>query len=109
MMARKSPKPPQAYQDFVARFPKLGDAWESIAAAGADGPLDQRSARLIKLGISIGAMRQGAIHSGVRKALALGISAAEIEQVVALAAGTLGMPSTVAVYSWVRELLTPKR
>jgi len=27
------------------------------------------------------------------------------QQVVALAAGTLGMPSTVANYSWVRDVL----
>ena len=28
-----------------------------------------------------------------------------IEQVVALSAGTLGMPSTVAAYTWVRDVL----
>ena len=28
-----------------------------------------------------------------------------IEQVVALAAGTLGLPSTVAVFSWVHDVL----
>jgi alkylhydroperoxidase/carboxymuconolactone decarboxylase family protein YurZ len=34
----------------------------------------------------------------------MGISVEEIEQVVALAAGTLGMPATVAAFTWVRDV-----
>ena len=30
---------PKRHRDFVARYPKLGDAWESILAAGAAGSL----------------------------------------------------------------------
>ena len=103
------PEPPKVYQSFVARYPKLGEAWESIAEAGKDGPLEDKTARLVKLAIAIGAMREGAVHSSVRKALALDISKEEIEQVVALAAGTLGLPSTVAAYSWVQEVLNREK
>jgi alkylhydroperoxidase/carboxymuconolactone decarboxylase family protein YurZ len=39
------------------------------------------------------------------KALAAGIPEAELIQAVALAAGTLGMPSTVAIHTWVRDVL----
>lgn len=95
------PLPPEAYKKFVQRYPELGQAWELLAKGGKKGPLDEKTARLIKLGIAIGAMREGAVHSSVRKALALGIKKEEIEQVVALGAGTLGLPSTVAVYTWV--------
>jgi alkylhydroperoxidase/carboxymuconolactone decarboxylase family protein YurZ len=45
------------------------------------------------------------VHSSVRKALAAGIAVEEIEQVVALAASTLGMPSTVAVFTWVHDVI----
>jgi len=69
------------------------------------GPVDEKTRRLIKLGIALGGMKEGAVHSGVRKAVEAGASRAEIEQVVALAASTLGLPSTVAVYSWVLEQL----
>jgi alkylhydroperoxidase/carboxymuconolactone decarboxylase family protein YurZ len=100
-MPRKEPKPPQAYEAFVKRYPKLGQAWDAIHEAGDEGPLDPRTARLVKLGIAIGALREGAIHSSVRKARAMGITTTEIEQVVALAAGTLGLPATVAVYTWI--------
>jgi len=104
----KLPKPPETYESFVQRFPKLKEAWEQIAEAGKDGPLDQKTVRLIKLGISIGAQKEGAIHSSVRKALSLNISREEIEQVITLAAGTIGLPSTVAVYSWIQDILENK-
>ena len=97
------PRPPKTYETFVRRYPKLAEAWERIAEAGRDGPLDAKTARLIKLGIAVGAMREGAVHSGVRKALAAGISVEEIEQVVVLAASTLGMPATVAVFTWAHD------
>jgi alkylhydroperoxidase/carboxymuconolactone decarboxylase family protein YurZ len=100
-----TPKPPQTYQDFVARYPKIAAAWEALSEAGQEGPLDDRTERLIRLAVAIGALREGAVHANVRKALAGGISAAEIDQVVALAAGTLGLPATVAVFSWVRDAL----
>lgn len=102
------PPPPKTYKLFIKRFPLLSEAWDSIGKAGKDGPLDERTTRLIKLGVAIGAMREGSVHSSVRKAKAMGISEEEIEQVVALAAGTLGMPSTVATYTWVRDVLDPE-
>jgi 4-carboxymuconolactone decarboxylase len=102
---RGTPKPPETYEAFVRRYPRIGRAWEELAEAGKDGPLDVRTARLVKLALAIGALREGAVHANVRKALAAGIPAAEIEQVVALAAGTLGLPATVAIFSWVRDAL----
>jgi len=102
-MAGKS-KPPRIYESFIEHYPKLGEAWEKIAEAGNQGPLSEENIRLIKLAIAVGAMRQGAVHSSVRKALDIGVEVAKIDQVVSLAAGTLGLPSTVAVFSWVRDV-----
>lgn len=48
-------------------------------------------------------MREGAVHASVRKAHALGNPRETVEQVVALAAGTLGLPFTVAVWTWVQD------
>jgi len=50
----------------------------------------------------------GAVHSAVRKAVHARIDAAAIEQTIALAASTLGFPATVAVWTWVRDML-PER
>jgi len=103
-MAKKT-TPPKTYQQFTKRYPKLAEAWEAIRQAEAGGPLDERTRRLVKLGIALGAYREGGVHSAVRKALAAGCSPAELQQVVAMAASTLGMPSTVAVDTWVQEVI----
>ena len=44
---KSSPKPPKAYQEFIKKFPELGQAWELIGQAGRKGPLDERTARLM--------------------------------------------------------------
>jgi 4-carboxymuconolactone decarboxylase len=103
------PRPPETHEAFVTRYPKLREAWEQIHAAGEEGPLDAKTVRLVKLAIAVGALREGAVHSNTRKAVSEGIAVEELEQVVALAAGTLGLPSTVAVYSWLRDHLGPPK
>jgi alkylhydroperoxidase/carboxymuconolactone decarboxylase family protein YurZ len=100
-----APTPPETYQAFVQRYPQIAAAWERLAEAGKQGPLDDKTRRLVKLALAIGALREGAVHANVRKALAMGVSREEIEQVIALAAGTLGLPATVAVFSWVQDSL----
>lgn len=106
-MSKKLPVPPGAYTDFITRYPKLGEAWEAIHEAGAVGPLDERTQRLIKLAVAIGAMKQGPVHASVRKALAQGITIEEMEQVVALSASTLGLPSAVAAHTWIHDKPKP--
>ena len=101
----RSRRPPATYRSFIEKYPELGRAWDAMRRAEGAGPLDERTQRLIKLGIALGAMREGGVHSAVRKAGAAGITREEIDQVIALAASTLGMPATVAVYSWVRDEL----
>ena len=101
----KLPEPPKTYLEFTARFPKLNDAWDLIGQAGDEGPLDEKTRRLIKLGIAIGAQREGAVHASVRKGLAQGVTREEMEQVVALAAGTIGLPSAVAAFTWIRDIV----
>ncbi len=98
-------KPPRTYQQFVKRYPQLGAAWEATRQAEAQGPLDERTARLVKLAVAIGAFKEGAVHSAARKALAAGVTRAEMKQVIALAAATIGLPSTVAVDTWIQEIL----
>jgi len=101
----QQPQAPKTHGQFTQRFPSLAKAWEETANAGREGPLDEKTQRLVKLAVAIGAMREGAVHASVRKAQAMGIETEAIEQVVALSAGTLGMPSTVAAYTWVRDVL----
>lgn len=102
-MSKPLPEPPKAYREFVRRYPKLGAAWDGITEAGEEGPLDGRTRRIAKLAIAVGALRESAVHSAVRKALAAGVTVEEMQQVVALAAGTLGLPMAVAVDQWMQS------
>lgn len=107
-MKKDLPDPPATFTEFTGRFPDLARAWESIGVAGRQGPLDETTQRLVKLAVAIGAMREGAVHASVRKARAMGIAPDALEQVVALAAGTLGLPASVAVFAWLRDVVAPE-
>ncbi|MEE9392821.1 MAG: carboxymuconolactone decarboxylase family protein [Planctomycetota bacterium] len=97
--------PPAGYTRFVERFPTLSEAWDLIHQAGGDGPLDAKTVRLVKLGMAMGALREGQVHAGVRKSLKLGVTRAEIEQVVSMVPSTLGMPAAVATFCWANDIL----
>lgn len=99
------PKPPKTHHEFVETFPEIAHAWQAIGSAGKKGPLDEKTCRLIKLALAMGAQHEGSVHASVRKGLAMGITREELEQVVVLASGTLGFPQTVAAYTWIRDLL----
>src|SRR6185369_8661799 len=101
----KLPKPPAAFTTFQQKYPAIGKAWEMLSAAGEQGPLDEPTRRLVKLAIAIGSLREGAVHSAVRKAQAAGVSREAIDQVVALAATTIGLPTTVAIFTWIQDQL----
>lgn len=104
--SRPGGKVPDAFKEFIARFPELGDAHERIArAASAAGPLDARTQSLVKIGICLGAGLESAIKSHVRRALDNGASEAEIEQAILLGMNTCGLPRTVAAWSWARREL----
>ena len=102
---KPTPDSTMKYQEFIKRFPGLGEAWEHIHEAELQGPLDARTIRLVKLAVAMGAHREGAVHSAVRKAVRAGVTREELEQVVALATSTVGMPSAVAVYTWIQDVM----
>ncbi|HYB97796.1 MAG TPA: carboxymuconolactone decarboxylase family protein [Candidatus Limnocylindrales bacterium] len=104
-MSNQPAKPPRTYSSFVRHFPKLGEAWDMMRKAEEAGPYDEQTLRLLKLAVAVGAGREGAVHSCVRKARAAGCTPEAIRHVVALAASTIGLPSAVAVYSWIEDLI----
>lgn len=97
---------PDVYLTFRERFPDVASATDHLGAALDDaGPLDARERRLVKLGIAIGALADGAVRSNVRKALDDGASPDEIRQVAVLAVTTAGFPTAIAALGWVDEVL----
>jgi alkylhydroperoxidase/carboxymuconolactone decarboxylase family protein YurZ len=94
---------PETHSRFTTRHPKLAEAWSTLAEAGNDGPLDDRHARLIKLAVAIGALREGAVRASVRKAIDAGIERDALDQVLALAAATAGLPGAAAAFQWIED------
>lgn len=102
----KRKKLPSHFQWLVDEYPKVADAYEALGeAVHSAGPLDKRTRALVKLSIAIGARLEGAVHSHTRKALEAGATHDQILHAAVLAMPTIGLPSTVAALSWIRDEL----
>ncbi len=100
---------PEIYRAFRERFPGIAEANDALGQAtrGA-GPLDERTGRLIRLGIAIGARSEGAVKASVRKALDQGIDPDELRHVAMLAVTTAGFPTAIAGLDWIEEVLASR-
>ncbi len=105
-MRGKLPRPVEGfreeYSDVWRAFTQLGDRCHRA------GPLDEKTRRLVKLALAIGAGLEGGTHSAVRNALAAGISPAEIKHVAVLAVTTLGLPPAMRALTWIGDGLAPQ-
>jgi len=98
---------PEVYLRLRARFPAVAGALDGLGEATENaGPLDERTQRLVKLGIAVGASAEGGVRSSTRRALAAGATPEEILQVAVLAINTRGFPAAVAAFSWIEEVLS---
>lgn len=96
---------PDIYLRFWEKYPSVSDAFHKMAEhEHAAGPLDERSRRLVKLGIAIGSGSRGAVRSQVRQALRSGLGKDEVSHAILLALSTLGLPATVAAYKWMEQV-----
>jgi 4-carboxymuconolactone decarboxylase len=102
-------KPPTQFEQLTDRYPELREAYDGFGrAVTRAGPLEDRIAHLVKLGISIGMRHEGAVHAHTRKALAAGWSADELRHAAILAASTMGWPNMMAAYMWVEDELAAR-
>jgi alkylhydroperoxidase/carboxymuconolactone decarboxylase family protein YurZ len=98
---------PDVYLRFRERFPDVAKNLDAVGhAADAAGPLDERTRCLVKLGVAIGGLAEGAVRSNARRALQAGASEAEVLHVAALAISPRGFPAAVAAFSWIEEVLS---
>jgi 4-carboxymuconolactone decarboxylase len=95
---------PFSYKRLRREFPEIEKEYDRLAKkCHASGPLTERMRRLIKLGIAIGSESDGAIKSHARRALAMGVTPAEIRHAVLLGLTTIGFPKMIAALNWVHE------
>jgi alkylhydroperoxidase/carboxymuconolactone decarboxylase family protein YurZ len=99
-------KVPGHFKRFIENNPEVGEAYQALGAAcKASGPLDGKTAELVKLGISIGAGLEGATHAHTRRSLDTGATHDEIRHAVMLATTTVGFPRMMAGLTWVEDVL----
>ena len=96
---------PNRYNEIKKEFPEVIEAYEKLGISASAGPLDTKTAHLIKLAAAAGIRSEGAVHSHTRQALEAGASPGEIRHAVILLATTLGFPQMMAALSWVDDLL----
>ncbi|HWP91009.1 MAG TPA: carboxymuconolactone decarboxylase family protein [Thermodesulfobacteriota bacterium] len=100
---------PRPLREFIKKYPDIWDAYENLGNKCHEaGPLDDRTRRLVKLGIAIGARLEGAVHSHTKRAREGGISEDEILHVALLAITTIEFPSTIAATTWIKDVLKKK-
>lgn len=100
------PRPPSIVERFAEAHPEVWKAYNALGDATARaGPLDERTARLVKLALAVGSGRQGAVGAHVRRGLAAGLTPAELRQVAILGITTLGWPQAFAAHCWIEEKL----
>ena len=101
---------PPVLEEFAAQYPEVWEAYNGLGeATAAAGPLEEKTQRLLKLAIAIGAQRQGAVNSHTRRALAAGCTPEEIVHVGILAIPSIGWSSAFAAICWIRETLAKHR
>ncbi len=97
---------PEVYKGFRREHPEIARRFDELAEqCHQAGPLDDRTRRLVKLGIAIGASSEGAVRSHTRRALEAGVTPEEVEHVLLLALTTAGWPSMIAAYKWAHEVV----
>lgn len=97
---------PKNFVSLLEKFPDVSANYKTLSeSCYSAGPLDRKSAHLIKLGMSIALMSEGGVHSHVRLAKEAGATNEEIEHVTVLAMTTLGWPVLGAAWSWIHDTL----
>ena len=96
---------PKPYTDFKEHFPELAQAFEKLGAlCNETGPLDARSARLVKLGMAVATGSRGGIKSQARRAFGEGFSVDEIRHAAVLALPSIGFAPIIAAIGWINEV-----
>jgi 4-carboxymuconolactone decarboxylase len=97
---------PGVYLRFRSDYPKVAAALDGLGeTVDGAGPLDERTSRLVKLGLAIGGAAEGSVRSNARKALTAGATVDEVRHVALLAVTTCGFPAAIAGMGWIDEVL----
>ena len=99
-------KLPDFLEGVIKQYPEVWKAYQDFGEACSNaGPLDEKTVRLVKLALAVGAKSEGAVHSHTRRALKQGISPEELRQVALLAVTSIGWSPSMASLSWIQDVV----
>ena len=97
---------PKHYQNLQKRFPDVLEAVNNLGATvRTAGPLDNKTAELIQLGVAASSGSTGAVNSHARRALKAGATEEELQHALLLLISTIGFPKVAAALAWIQEIL----
>lgn len=96
---------PDLYKNFERKFPNVAKSYRELSVKCHDaGPLDEKTRRLVKLGVAVGMCSEGAVRSHVRRALDAGATREEVAHAILLSLTTAGFPTLAAALKWMDEV-----
>lgn len=97
-------QPTDFNEKFRQSYPGVWQKFQQLSAeCHEQGPLDERTRKLVKLALAMGSGLEGATHSAVRHAKDANISDKELEHVALLAITTIGYPAAMRALSWIKD------
>ena len=97
---------PKNYKWMMSKFENVLAAHQDLGKALYDaGPLDTKTAQLIKLAAAAATASEGGVHSHSKRALEAGASKDEIYHTLILLASSVGFSNAAASVSWARDIL----
>ncbi|MDR2623407.1 MAG: carboxymuconolactone decarboxylase family protein [Methanobrevibacter sp.] len=101
---------PKFYKNLRERFSEYGDVLEELGRISKDnGPVDTKTAHLLKLVAAAAIRSEGAVHSHTRRALEAGATEDEIYHSLIITTSTIGFPTVAAAISWVDDIVYGKK
>ena len=98
------PVPAEHNEQFRRKYPKVWTTFSRLAEECHNaGPLDEKTRRLLKIALAVGAGLEGATHSAIRHAREGGITQDELEHIAVLGVTTLGFPAAMRALSWLAD------
>ena len=97
---------PGAYRQLKHQHVDYIKAVEALGLAVRHaGPLKEPVTQLVQLGAAAAIRSEGAVHSHVRRALEVGVTAGEIHHALISVTSTIGFPNVRAALTWADDVI----
>lgn len=105
-MKKATTRKPGTITDFEKSFPNVWKAYGWLRdSCDHEGPLDEKTRELIKIGIETALLRKGGLTAHVHRARRAGASKGEILQAILVATPLVGMPAILDAFLVARKAL----